>query len=176
MTSVPFAREGSRLRLVSTVWPSRWARHPALADGASTRHRMPAAASHTLRTRNPAHQQSRSGSQVRLQRYPMTADIRLAVSVIRTVFAQNHRAAATAADGHARERPNKRKNAPPPATLREGRCLTEFSDDLFFFIAESPYGHILRGLQFRGLQFRGLALAQEIAAAVDGLLHGPLRV
>ena len=112
MTSVPFAREGSRLRLVSTVWPSRWARHPALADGASTRHRMPAAASHTLRTRNPAHQQSRSGSQVRLQRYPMTADIRLAVSVIQTVFAQNHRAAATAADDHANT-PNNKKSPSP---------------------------------------------------------------
>lgn len=117
MTSVPFAREGSRLRLVSTVWPSRWARHPALADGASTRHRMPAAASHTLRTRNPAHQQSRSGSQVRLQRYPMTADIRLAVSVIQTVFAQNHRAAATAADDHANT-PNNKKS-PSPSVIAE---------------------------------------------------------
>lgn len=118
MTSVPFAREGSRLRLVSTVWPSRWARHPALADGASTRHRMPAAASHTLRTRNPAHQQSRSGSQVRLQRYPMTADIRLAVSVIRTVFAQNHRSAATAADDHANT-PNNKKS-PSPSNAERG--------------------------------------------------------
>ena len=126
MTSVPFAREGSRLRLVSTVWPSRWARHPALADGASTRHRMPAAASHTLRTRNPAHQQSRSGSQVRLQRYPMTADIRLAMSVIRTVFAQNHRAAATAADDHANaKRPNKTKRRPSPGLEKpeEGHVL-----------------------------------------------------
>lgn len=43
--------------------------------------------------------------------------------------------------------------------LREGRCLTEFSDDLFFFVAERPYGHVLRGLQFRGLQFRGLGFA-----------------
>ena len=60
--------------------------------------------------------------------------------------------------------------------LREGRRLTEFSDDLFFFIVERPYGHILRGLQFRGLQFRGLVLAQEIATAEDGLPHRPLRV
>ena len=39
----------------------------------------------------------------------MTADIRLAVSVIRTVFAQNHRAAATAADDHANTPNNKKK-------------------------------------------------------------------
>ena len=39
----------------------------------------------------------------------MTADIRLAVSVIRTVFAQNHRAAATAADDHANTPNNKKR-------------------------------------------------------------------
>lgn len=39
----------------------------------------------------------------------MTADIRLAVSVIQTVFAQNHRAAATAADDHANT-PNNKKS------------------------------------------------------------------
>lgn len=37
--------------------------------------------------------------------------------------------------------------------LREGQCLTEFSDDLFFFIVERPYGHILRSLQFLRLNF-----------------------
>lgn len=42
----------------------------------------------------------------------MTADIRLAVSVIRTVFAQNHRAAATAADDHANTPNNKKKPLP----------------------------------------------------------------
>lgn len=42
----------------------------------------------------------------------MTADIRLAVSVIRTVFAQNHRAAATAADDHANT-PNNKKSPSP---------------------------------------------------------------
>lgn len=41
----------------------------------------------------------------------MTADIRLAVSVIRTVFAQNHRAAA-AADDHANTPNNKKKPLP----------------------------------------------------------------
>lgn len=42
----------------------------------------------------------------------MTADIRLAVSVIQTVFAQNHRAAATAADDHANTPNNKKKPLP----------------------------------------------------------------
>ena len=42
----------------------------------------------------------------------MTADIHLAVSVIRTVFAQNHRAAATAADDHANTPNNKKKPLP----------------------------------------------------------------
>lgn len=42
----------------------------------------------------------------------MTADIRLAVSVIQTVFAQNHRAAATAADDHANT-PNNKKSPSP---------------------------------------------------------------
>ncbi|WP_154303742.1 hypothetical protein [Bifidobacterium catenulatum] len=44
----------------------------------------------------------------------MTADIRLAVSVIQTVFAQNHRAAATAADDHANTPNNKKKPLPQP--------------------------------------------------------------
>lgn len=47
----------------------------------------------------------------------MTADIRLAVSVIQTVFAQNHRAAATAADGHANT-PNNKKS-PSPSVIAE---------------------------------------------------------
>lgn len=42
----------------------------------------------------------------------MTADIRLAVSVIQTVFAQNHRAAATAAGDHANT-PNNKKSPSP---------------------------------------------------------------
>lgn len=50
----------------------------------------------------------------------MTADIRLAVSVIRTVFAQNHRAAATAADDHANT-PNNKKSPSPSIMLREGQ-------------------------------------------------------
>ena len=48
----------------------------------------------------------------------MTADIRLAVSVIRTVFAQNHRAAATAADDHANT-PNNKKS-PSPSNAERG--------------------------------------------------------
>ena len=47
----------------------------------------------------------------------MTADIRLAMSVIRTVFAQNHRAAATAADDHANT-PNNKKS-PSPSVIAE---------------------------------------------------------
>lgn len=47
----------------------------------------------------------------------MTADIRLAVSVIQTVFAQNHRAAATAADDHANT-PNNKKSPSPSNELR----------------------------------------------------------
>ena len=39
----------------------------------------------------------------------MTADSRLAVSVIQTVFAQNHRAEASAAEGHANTPTNKKK-------------------------------------------------------------------
>lgn len=42
----------------------------------------------------------------------MTADIRLAVSVIQTVFAQNHRSAATAADDHANTPNNTKKPLP----------------------------------------------------------------
>lgn len=52
----------------------------------------------------------------------MTADIRLAVSVIQTVFAQNHRAAATAADDHANT-PNNKKSPSPSIMLREGQKL-----------------------------------------------------
>lgn len=52
----------------------------------------------------------------------MTADIRLAVSVIQTVFAQNHRAAATAADDHANT-PNNKKSPSPSIMLREGQML-----------------------------------------------------
>ena len=48
----------------------------------------------------------------------MTADIRLAVSVIQTVFAQNHRAAATAADDHANT-PETRKR-PSPSNAERG--------------------------------------------------------
>ncbi len=51
----------------------------------------------------------------------MTADIRLAVSVIQTVFAQNHRAAATAADDHANT-PNNKKS-PSPAIAERGAML-----------------------------------------------------
>ena len=43
----------------------------------------------------------------------MTADIRLAVSVIQTVFAQNHRAAATAADDHAKTKQSNEKGLHP---------------------------------------------------------------
>ena len=50
----------------------------------------------------------------------MTADIRLAVSVIRTVFAQNHRAAATAADDHANTPNNKKSPSPSVIELRPG--------------------------------------------------------
>lgn len=49
----------------------------------------------------------------------MTADIRLAVSVIQTVFAQNHRAAATTADDHANT-PNNKKSPSPSIELRPG--------------------------------------------------------
>lgn len=62
----------------------------------------------------------------------MTADIRLAVSVIRTVFAQNHRAAATAADDHANT-PNNKKS-PSPAMLREGRCFIRVQNILLWVI------------------------------------------
>lgn len=48
----------------------------------------------------------------------MTADIRLAVSVIQTVFTQNHRAAATAADDHANT-PNNKKS-PSPSNAERG--------------------------------------------------------
>lgn len=51
----------------------------------------------------------------------MTADIRLAVSVIQTVFAQNHRAAATAADDHANT-PNNKKS-PSPSNAERGAML-----------------------------------------------------
>lgn len=51
----------------------------------------------------------------------MTADIRLAVSVIQTVFAQNHRAAATAADDHANT-PNNKKS-PSPSNAERGADL-----------------------------------------------------
>lgn len=50
----------------------------------------------------------------------MTADIRLAVSVIQTVFAQNHRAAATAADDHANT-PNNKKS--PSSKMEKGQML-----------------------------------------------------
>ena len=50
----------------------------------------------------------------------MTADIRLAVSVIQTVFAQNHRAAATAADDHANTPNNKKSPSLSNAELRPG--------------------------------------------------------
>lgn len=50
----------------------------------------------------------------------MTADIRLAVSVIQTVFAQNHRAAATAADDHANT-PNNKKS--PSSKMEKGQKL-----------------------------------------------------
>lgn len=49
----------------------------------------------------------------------MTADIRLAVSVIQTVFAQNHRAAATAADDHANT-PNNKKSPSPSRGWKRG--------------------------------------------------------
>ena len=42
----------------------------------------------------------------------MTADIRLAVSVIQTVFAQNHRAAVSAEEGHANTPNNTKKPLP----------------------------------------------------------------
>lgn len=51
----------------------------------------------------------------------MTADIRLAVSVIQTVFAQNHRVAATAADDHANT-PNNKKS-PSPSNAERGANL-----------------------------------------------------
>ena len=57
----------------------------------------------------------------------MTSDIRLAVSVIQTVFAQNHRAAATAADDHANT-PNNKKTPLPQhhaergARVKKNRC------------------------------------------------------
>lgn len=51
----------------------------------------------------------------------MTADIRLAVSVIQTVFAQNHRAAATAADDHANTPNNKKKPLPQPELNRTSK-------------------------------------------------------
>ena len=53
----------------------------------------------------------------------MTADIRLAVSVIQTVFTQNHRAAATAADDHANT-PNNKKS-PSPSNEPHPDCWTE---------------------------------------------------
>lgn len=56
----------------------------------------------------------------------MTADIRLAVSVIRTVFAQNHRAAATAADDHANT-PNNTKTPLPQHQLREGQLRMDLT-------------------------------------------------
>lgn len=55
----------------------------------------------------------------------MTADIRLAVSVIQTVFAQNHRAAATAADDHANT-PNNKKS-PSPSNAERGAIQTRGS-------------------------------------------------
>lgn len=58
----------------------------------------------------------------------MTADIRLAVSVIQTVFAQNHRAAATAADDHANT-PNNKKN-PSPAIAERGATSYGLSGSL----------------------------------------------
>lgn len=57
----------------------------------------------------------------------MAADIRLAVSVIQTVFAQNHRAAATAADDHANT-PNNKKS-PSPSNAERGADLKTWCEN-----------------------------------------------
>ena len=91
----------------------------------------------------------------------MTADIRLAVSVIQTVFAQNHRAAATAADDHANT-PNNKKSPSPSLRAERGamlhvgakysnrnstaRFLREVFDDPPFGFGEKPDCHVFCGL------------------------------
>lgn len=78
----------------------------------------------------------------------MTADIRLAVSVIRTVFAQNHRAAATAADDHANT-PNNKKS-PSPSNAERGAMFHKGAEYSFMgYPCDISHLSLISGREFK---------------------------